>query len=143
MTPLARYAKALSELTPDTVNALAGLLSENAVFSDPFNRVTGRAVFLRIFEDMYGRLEDVSFEVHQLAETEQGGFIYWTFRGDSKLTGLLRIEGISRVVLDSEGRVTLHADYWDASVLLERLPLLGRVIRRIRRKLALPESDSL
>ncbi|WP_271272037.1 nuclear transport factor 2 family protein [Aliamphritea hakodatensis] len=143
MTPLARYAKALSELTPDTVNALAGLLSENAVFCDPFNRVTGRAVFLRIFEDMYGRLEDVSFEVHQLAETEQGGFIYWTFRGDSKLTGLLRIEGISRVVLDSEGRVTLHADYWDASVLLERLPLLGRVIRRIRRKLALPESDSL
>ena len=38
MTPLARYAQALSELTPDTVNHLAALLSEQAVFSDPFNR---------------------------------------------------------------------------------------------------------
>lgn len=140
MTPLARYAQALSELTPDTVNHLEALLSEQAVFSDPFNRVTGRAVFLRIFEDMYSRLDDVGFAVHQLAETEEGGFIYWTFSGYSKLTGQLSIDGVSRVVLDSEGRVLLHADYWDASLLLERLPLLGRVIRRIRQKLALPES---
>ena len=35
MTPLARYAQALSELTPDTVNHLEALLSEQAVFSDP------------------------------------------------------------------------------------------------------------
>lgn len=142
MTPLARYAQALSELTPDTVNSLETLLGEQAVFSDPFNQVTGRAVFLRIFEDMYSRLEGVSFEVHQLAETEQGGFIYWTFRGHSRLTGALQIEGVSRIGLDAAGKVQAHDDYWDASLLLERFPLLGRIIRRIRQKLALPESTT-
>ena len=138
MTPLARYAQALSELTPDTVNDLAFLLSADAEFSDPFNRVTGQRAFLDIFVDMYSRLDDVGFEVHQLAETGQGGFIYWTFTGQSRLTGKLSVDGVSRIELDSEGRVCLHVDFWDASLLFQRLPILGRIIRRIRQKLALP-----
>ncbi len=139
MTPLARYAQALSELTPDTVNGLAFLLSEDARFSDPFNRVTGQRDFLNIFKDMYSRLDDVGFEVHQLAETEQGGFIYWTFTGHSRLTGLLKVEGVSKIELNTEGLVCVHADFWDASLLFQRLPVLGRIIRRIRQKLALPQ----
>ncbi len=138
MTPLARYAQALSELTPDRVSELAALLNEQAAFSDPFNRVTGRATFLRIFEDMYSRLEDVSFDVHRIANTPEGGFIYWTFSGHSRLTGTLSIDGVSRIELDDAGKVRVHEDYWDASLLFERLPLLGRIIARIRRKLALP-----
>lgn len=44
--------------------------------------------------------------------------------------------GVSHVRFDAEGRVALHQDYWDAaSGLFEHIPLVGGLIRLIKRRL--------
>ncbi len=48
-----------------------------------------------------------------------------------------RIEGMSEVHFDAEGRVTAHLDHWDSgSQFYGRLPVLRHVIALIRRRLS-------
>jgi hypothetical protein len=37
--------------------------------------------------------------------------------------------------IDSEGRIASHIDYWDASRLMQVLPIVGPLIRWLRRKI--------
>lgn len=43
------------------------------------------------------------------------------------------IEGMSTISLDAEGKVVEHVDYWDATPLLQAVPVLGRVVTLTRR----------
>ena len=46
---------------------------------------------------------------------------------------------MSELTLAPDGRVAEHVDYWDpAAQLYERVPVLGWLMRRIRRRLAVP-----
>jgi hypothetical protein len=56
----------------------------------------------------------------------------------SRLLSLaLAIEGVSEVRFDAAELVVEHVDYWDpAAAVYERLPLLGGVLRGLRRRLA-------
>jgi hypothetical protein len=45
------------------------------------------------------------------------------------------IRGGSHLLLDSEGRITLHRDYWDAAEeLYEKLPVVGSLMRWLKRR---------
>lgn len=49
---------------------------------------------------------------------------------------LTRSLGVSHMSFDAEGRVALHRDFWDsASGLLEHVPVVGGLIRTIKRRL--------
>ena len=42
-------------------------------------------------------------------------------------------------MLADDGRITLHRDYWDAAEeLYEKLPVIGTLMRWLRRRLAAP-----
>ena len=45
------------------------------------------------------------------------------------------IHGSSLITFDAAGRVAVHRDYWDAAEeLYEKLPLLGTVLRCLKRR---------
>ena len=70
-------------------------------------------------------------------------FVTWDFvfayrRGAP--AGLQTVRGASHLQYDAQGRITMHRDYWDAAEeLYEKLPLLGLLMRWLRRRLATPE----
>lgn len=133
---LSEYAQQLSNLTPDNLDLLYPLLAENLEFRDPFNHTFTRDSFIAILEDMYQKLDQVNFDVHAQLQNGNEGVLYWTFSATSKMTGRFEFVGSSRVVLGKEGKIELHHDYWDGSELMQRLPLLGRVIRKLRQKMS-------
>ena len=46
-----------------------------------------------------------------------------------------RCDGATHLVLDDQGLVTLHRDYWDAAEeLYEKLPVLGALMRWLKRR---------
>lgn len=47
----------------------------------------------------------------------------------------MRIHGGSHLQLDPSGRILVHRDYWDAAEeLYEKLPLIGALMRWLRRR---------
>lgn len=124
-------------LCPERLDDLALHYAAQARFKDPFNDVCGVAAIRAIFEHMFATLDGPRFEVTGCVRQGQQCVLTWVFhfrfrrwaRGVDQ-----RIEGASWLVLNSQGQVQLHRDYWDAAEeLYEKLPVLGTLMRRLRR----------
>lgn len=133
---LNRYALLLSQLKATNVVALDPLVSETLYFTDPFNRLKGKANFIGLMREMFEQLNNVRFEVFEAQVQGQTGYLYWRFSASSSLTGPFSTEGTSRICFNHQGLVISHQDFWDASLLMEQFPLLGRLVRYIRRRAA-------
>lgn len=129
---LAAYCAFYESLTPDRLGALDQLLAPDVRFTDPFNDVSGVPAVRRVFEHMFRQCADARFQVLHTAVAGQSGYIQWHFH-----CGAVKVEGVSRVSFDDDGRVRRHVDYWDpARQLYETVPVIGGVMRFIRRRLS-------
>jgi limonene-1,2-epoxide hydrolase len=137
-TAVDRIVDAFQTLTPAGVQALGAIYAPDARFKDPFNDVQGVAEIQRIFRHMYVSLENPRFIVTGRIVQGAQCFLTWEFRfgfrrfkqGEAQC-----ILGGSHLVLNEEGRITLHRDYWDAAEeLYEKLPVVGSVMRWLKRR---------
>ena len=85
---------------------------------------------------MFRDLGQPRFVVTRIASDGPVSFIRWDFTFE--LRGRpLRIEGVSEVEIDGEGKVARHIDHWDAAgQVYERIPLLGGLLRQVRKRIA-------
>lgn len=133
------YADVLGSLNAHLLKRLEELVANDVVFADPFHRVHGREAFLSVMGDMFLRLDNVGFKIHQLTpnpEALRGGFLYWTFTAESKLTGRFSFEGVSRVEINQQGLISLHEDYWDSAELYRRIPGFKLLFNWLRKRAA-------
>ncbi len=135
----AAYADYFERVSLENLDELNDICAENVRFRDPFNDVTGRDKMIRIFAKMYEDVDAPTFEVIDHAISGQRSYIRWIFRFRNKKTRRpFEIDGMTEVHYDEAGRVTGHFDHWDvASQLYEHVPLLGGLLRIIKRRLAL------
>ena len=133
---VAALARFYETLRPDSLAALGELYAENAHFKDPFNDVTGVDAITRIFRHMFATVEAPRFVVTTRLVQGYEAMLGWDFH--LRLRGqTIVIRGVTHLRLDADGRVRLHRDYWDAAEeLYARLPLIGGLMRWLRRRLA-------
>ena len=134
-------AKAFFEsISPADVPRLGAIYAEDAYFRDPFNEVRGAAQVRRIFAHMFANLDSCRFEILETVVDDKGAFLTWdmTFRVKRwKRGGVQRIHGATHLRFDPAGRIEYHRDYWDvADELYAKLPLIGPVMRYLKRRLA-------
>ncbi|WP_372662076.1 nuclear transport factor 2 family protein [Hydrogenophaga sp.] len=133
----ARVVDFYESLSPRSLRRLPTVYAEDARFIDPFNDVTGHADIQQVFEHMFVSVEAPRFEVlHSITEGREC-FLLWNFRFRSRPGAPeTRIHGGSHLRFAVDGRVVWHRDHWDpARELYENLPVLGWVLRRLRRHL--------
>jgi ketosteroid isomerase-like protein len=135
---LARLIPWFESLSPQSLQRLGDFYAADAHFKDPFNEVQGVAAITRIFEHMFENLHRPRFVVTQQLVDGAQAFLVWEFRfrfkrGDTAAEQVIR--GGSHLTLDHNGRITDHRDYWDAAEeLYEKLPLVGTLMRFLKRK---------
>lgn len=125
-------------LTPETLDDLRGLYDENAGFKDPFNEVQGVQAIEAIFRHMFATVAEPRFMVTTAFSAGDQAFLAWhfSFQRSSAAGTTMVIKGASHVVFNRQGKVAMHRDYWDAAEeLYEKLPVLGALMRLLRRKL--------
>ncbi len=130
------YAAYFEELTPDRLNELERFCAPKIRFRDPFNDVTGVAALQRVFLKMYEDVDEPRFRLDDIAVSGATAYLRWhmTFR---KMSKDWEIVGMSEVHFDGEGRAVAHIDHWDAAgQLYERLPIVGALIRILKRRLS-------
>lgn len=114
------------------------IYAHQVYFKDPFHQTQGINALFKIFQEMYRRLEHPRFEILESVAEDTRCYVKWRFifsyKGD---TDEHSFEGVSRLELNEEKKIISHIDYWDAAEnLYEQLPILGFILRFIKRKIA-------
>jgi len=137
---LARIVAFFEHIAAGDVARIGDIYAENAYFRDPFNEVRGVAAIARVYAHMFERLDDCRFVVTETLADNEDALLVWdfTFRIRRWRPGrTLAIHGTSHIKLAAAGKVAYHRDYWDAAEeLYAKLPLIGPVMRLLRRALA-------
>ncbi|MBU3724789.1 MAG: nuclear transport factor 2 family protein [Burkholderiaceae bacterium] len=137
---IAGFIAAAEALTQNSIEQLSAFYAEDCRFSDPFQTVQGRRRVQAVYRDMFAHLDRPRFaQVRVLGAPDHQGrevMIGWDFEF-SLAKGRPRqvIHGCSRLILNAEGKIQEHIDYWDASRLMQSFPLVGPVIGWIRKKI--------
>ena len=133
-----RYAEIASwfeRLQPAMLDSIGDIYAPDAAFTDPFNDVRGVESVRLVYEHMFASLEAPRFNVSAMVIESDQAFMTWSF--DFRLGAKpYSIVGCTHFRLDAAGRIILHRDYWDAArEVYEHIPLLGAVLRKLRRRL--------
>ncbi|MDH4417385.1 isomerase [Acidovorax sp. HMWF029] len=125
-------------LSPADVATIGQFYAPQARFKDPFNEVVGVTAIQGIFAHMFEALEQPRFVVTGRVVQGQQCFLTWDFLFAFKSfeKGVTQtVRGASHLVLDEQGLVTLHRDYWDAAEeLYEKLPVVGALMRWLKKR---------
>ncbi len=128
-------------LQPGTLATIDAIYASNASFRDPFNDVCGVVAIRTIYAHMFETLEQPRFEVTEIVEQGHKICLVWLFRFGWR-SKLFEIEGSTLFDLDADGRIVRHRDYWDvAQGIYEHLPMLGVILRSLRRRMATPSRE--
>lgn len=137
---LAEFVEYWQTLSPASLARIDRFYTEDAYFRDPFNELRGQAAIANLFREMFARLHDPRFVIRETLQEDSRAFLVWdfTFRIRSLAPARpRRIHGSTLLHCAADGRVSCHRDYWDAAgELYEQLPLIGGLLRLLRRQLA-------
>lgn len=131
-------AKWFETLSPESLDSVVDIYASDAVFIDPFNEIKGINFVRAVYQHMFDTLVDPRFVITKSVSAQQSGFMTWEFHFEMRGQAMC-ISGCTQFELNDSGLITCHQDYWDPSQqIYEKIPLLGSVLRLLRRKLALP-----
>ncbi|WP_368921476.1 nuclear transport factor 2 family protein [Comamonas aquatica] len=146
LAAVARLVQLYEQLTPQHLDSLHLCYAAEAHFKDPFNDVYGIVSIRQVFAHMFATLEAPRFAVTEQLVQGQQAFLAWEFHFRLRRWRAGQpqcIRGGSLLRFDAQGLVQEHRDYWDtAEELYEKLPVLGVLMRGLRRAGAAPQAQS-
>lgn len=139
MSPLDRYAQFWESLTPESLPSLAALADPDIRFKDPFNDVRGIDRTIAVMGLMFQHGAPRFVVIDRAMGQSDRGYLRWRCTIAPERGAPTVLEGMSEVRFDAAGRAIEHIDHWDAAEqLYERVPVLGAVLRRIKRRFQAP-----
>ena len=136
---LARFRSFFEDMTPERVRTEIGsVYAETAILYDTLALHEGLDRIRPYFEATAKRAAGVRVGILDVLRKEDDFFVRWSMEIDwsaFKKGKTTRSYGMSHLRFNGEGRVILHFDFWDsAQGFFEHLPLLGRMIRAVKRR---------
>lgn len=105
-------------------------------FQDPIQKLEGRDAFIEMSARLAERCSELRAKVHHAAASDDVIFLQWTMEMKLGPTPLTAIEGTTKLVLNEDGQVIHHRDYFDLwGDSLSAMPLIGAGYRRFMRLL--------
>ena len=116
----------------DVRNLYAG----NAYFRDGYQEVQGRDAIESYFLKSAETIHECTFDIQDVSVHDGNYYFRWVMHLTTKRwkDEPITTVGMSHVRFDRTGLVTFHQDYWDTSVIYEKVPIMGSVIRWIKRQ---------
>jgi hypothetical protein len=140
--PIAQLVQFFESMSPSDAQRMDRIYAPDAWFKDPFNEVRGVRDISRIFAHMFEQVDAPRFVVTEALVQGSSVMLTWDFNFSFKpplRPGPQCIRGCSHLRLDANGQVVFHRDYWDAAEeLYEKMPVLGGLMRWLRRRASLP-----
>ncbi len=134
---LARFGAAIESAHLDGAAAVVGCCADTIRFEDPISRVNGLEGVQRVFDDTWRLQPGSRFRVRRQALSGNRGLTRWSLVRERSGAEISLVEAIGESTFDEAGRIVHHVDYWDSvQAAYRRVPLLGRILELIRRRIS-------
>lgn len=134
---IGRFTAFYAVFSADVIKqGVKALYAEDAFFRDVYKTVQGSDAIETYFLKSAETVHKCTFDIQDIAIHEGNYYFRWMMHLTTKRWKDEPIEavGMSHVRFDNEGRVIFHQDYWDSSIIYEKVPVMGSVIRWIKRQ---------
>jgi len=123
------YYKVFAEdvIRRDTKKLYAG----DAYFRDGYKEVKGVDAIETYFIATTKAVVSCTFDITDVSVHEGNYYFRWVMKLTIKRDKDSPMEqiGMSHIRFGPDGKVVFHADYWDTSIVFERAPVIGAIIR--------------
>ena len=131
------FKHVFKNLERSNIELVDSLYDENITFMDPFHKIHGREKLRNYFNEMYENVISCDFQFGDTYTSSDSAMITWNMLLKHKTLAKnepITIAGSSHIRFN-DARVYFHRDYFDAGELVyERIPLLGSIIKFIKRR---------
>ena len=103
------------------------LIDKNIIFVDPFNNISGKENFKKVFKKSLQNVNNPKFKVLNIVLKKEIYYVKWkmTFKAFGKNQ---EIVGLSEIGLNRHGLIKFHYDYWDSfTQFYVKIPILGKL----------------
>lgn len=133
------FLSTYKRLNSGNLDLLGTIYHPELTFVDPAHEIRGLERLTRYFSALYGGVSTIDFTFHHHLRQGEHGYVQWqmTF-AHPRLAGgkTIVVAGASYLQFTADGLVVLHRDYFDLGAMLyEHVPLLGRAVTIIKRRL--------
>jgi hypothetical protein len=133
-----RFIELYKVYTADAIRAgVRGVYGDDGYFADPFAGHRGIDAIENYFLKSTEAIEECTFEVEPPAVKDGDYYFRWLMKLRIKRNPKERIEalGMSHVRFGADGKVVFQQDYWDTGLLMEKIPVLGWGVLKVRNSL--------
>lgn len=134
------FFKAYQALSVENLDLLNDLYAVDVVFSDPAHTIAGLESLKNYFAGMYENISEIYFEFTNSMTKGNEAFVRWQMRfvhPKLKKGAPVTVPGVTWLQFNDSGKVSRHHDYFDLGAMLyEHIPVLGTVIRNLKKRLA-------
>ena len=139
MNALQRFKETYSRLKLENLHLLDMIYAEKIHFVDPAHTLNGLDMLKSYFRELYRNVGSIEFDfIDQLTEGSRAT-LEWKMKFTHPRLAknqVITVGGCSWIEFDAEGKAVHHRDYFDLGAMLyEQLPLLGGIVRSIKRRL--------
>ena len=131
--------KTFNGLHKNNLLILNDFYDENIDFTDPIGNIKGLDKLKKYYAHVYENVISINFNFQQINSQNDYYFAKWTM--NLQVKGLnantpYAVEGFSVIKFNAQEKVDYHRDYLDlGSMVYENIPLLGKAIKLIKKKL--------
>lgn len=127
------------ELNAENLHLLKDVYSSDIHFIDPAHEIDGLDQLSDYFSALYQKVSSIDFEFKDVLEQDSSCYLQWdmAFRHKSFAGGrTIKVSGTTFLRLNDDEKICYHRDYFDLGAMLyEHLPLLGRLLTKIKGRL--------
>jgi limonene-1,2-epoxide hydrolase len=139
MSIIEHFSRFYTDLASMQVSELSKIYSQNVIFIDPIAEHTGLASVELYFSKLLKNAKFCEFEIHDKKPFEGSGYaVSWTMKFTSTRINKgrpVQVNGLTILEIEDD-MIVFHRDYYDlGQMVYEHVPLLGRIIKKIKRSL--------
>ena len=139
MTSIDRFLSTYKKLDKDSLDLLSDIYADQIRFIDPVHAIDGLENLRAYFQSLYLNISTLAFDFENPQTGDEHIFVPWQMRFSHprlEQGRTIDVPGISQLRFNAQGKVCFHRDYFDLGALLyEHLPVLGGVVRVVKKRL--------
>lgn len=139
-SPLQQSKDFFQKLSLENIDLVDQFYAADTVFQDPIHRVVGAKSVKEYYKALYSNVKSIRFEYGKGIESGSTVSLEWKMFlvTDAIANGQeITVDGVSLIKFNKEGKAIEHRDYFDmGEFIYERVPVLGSIIRYIKKRMA-------